>query len=102
MSTVAPTPQAPPPLTEAQTADMTRFVQQLTSSDSSLREAALLELSKKREDYVELPPLLWWAPPKSFTVQDFFCTPPVLHLLRPQALFWHHRRTATRDHCDLS
>jgi hypothetical protein len=36
-----------------------RFVLQLTSHDSALREAALLELSKKREDYADLPPMLW-------------------------------------------
>jgi len=38
---------------------MTRFVLQLTNQDSSLREQALLELSKKREDFPDLPPMLW-------------------------------------------
>jgi hypothetical protein len=56
-----PVVQAPLPLTEAQVAEMTRHVLQLTSSDSGLREAALLELSKKREDYADLPPLLWFV-----------------------------------------
>lgn len=34
---------------------MTRFVHQLTNQDSGLREQALLELSKKREDFPDLP-----------------------------------------------
>ena len=49
----------PPPPTEAQVAEMTRFVLQLTNQDSGLREQALLELSKKREDFPDLPPMLW-------------------------------------------
>jgi hypothetical protein len=39
-------------------ADLTRNVQSLTSPDHAVREAALLELSKKREDYPDLAPLL--------------------------------------------
>jgi CCR4-NOT transcription complex subunit 9 len=39
--------------------ELTRNVQHLTSPDHSVREAALLELSKKREDYPDLAPMLW-------------------------------------------
>lgn len=60
--TIAAVPQAAPapvPLTAAQLADLTRNVQHLTSADHAVREAALLELSKKREDYPDLAPMLW-------------------------------------------
>lgn len=39
--------------------EMTAYVLQLTHPDSAVREAALLELSKKREDYPDLAPMLW-------------------------------------------
>jgi Cell differentiation family, Rcd1-like len=58
----APVVQAPPPavpLTPAQVNELTRNVLHLTSPDHATKEAALLELSKKREDYPDLAPMLW-------------------------------------------
>ena len=49
----------PPPLTAAQMGELTRHVLCLTSSDYAVRDAALLELSRKREDFADLAPLLW-------------------------------------------
>lgn len=40
-------------------AQLSQLVHQLTDSSSSVRENALLELSKKREDFPDLAPLLW-------------------------------------------
>ena len=40
-------------------AQLTRHILALTSADYGAREAALLELSRKREDYADLAPLLW-------------------------------------------
>ena len=42
-----------------QLAEMTAYVKNLTHPDSGMREAALLELSKKREDFPDLAPMLW-------------------------------------------
>lgn len=38
---------------------MTAHVAQLTHADTAMRETALLELSKKREDFPDLAPMLW-------------------------------------------
>ena len=43
----------------ASRAQLTRHILALTSADYGAREAALLELSRKREDYADLAPLLW-------------------------------------------
>lgn len=59
VATVPPVAAAPPPPTPAQLAELTRHILALTSSDYGAREAALLELSRKREDYVDLAPMLW-------------------------------------------
>ena len=56
---MAAMPGPPPPPSEHATAEMVRFVLQLTNQDSGLREQALLELSKKREEFPDLPPMLW-------------------------------------------
>jgi CCR4-NOT transcription complex subunit 9 len=55
----APAPAPPPAPTAAQLEELTRHVLNLTSSDSKVREDALLELSKKREDFQDLAPMLW-------------------------------------------
>jgi hypothetical protein len=39
--------------------ELLSHVLQLTHADSGAREAALLELSKKREDFPDLAPMLW-------------------------------------------
>lgn len=54
----APAPAAAPPSPQA-LEDLAAHVLQLTHPDSSARESALLELSKKREEFPDLAPMLW-------------------------------------------
>src|SRR4051812_10474729 len=49
----------PPPPTPEQIAEMASLVLQLTSAGHVTRENALLELSKKREEFPDLAPMLW-------------------------------------------
>lgn len=59
-SAIAGLPGAPPPIpTPQQMAELTRNVLNLTNADFTIREAALLDLSRKREEYPDLAPMLW-------------------------------------------
>lgn len=58
---VPPAAAPPQPLTAAQIEDLSRFVLQLSATDSKVREEALAELSKKREEYPDLAPMLWYS-----------------------------------------
>ena len=59
-SAIAGLPGAPPPIpTPQQMAELTRNVLNLTNADYTIREAALLDLSRKREEYPDLAPMLW-------------------------------------------
>jgi CCR4-NOT transcription complex subunit 9 len=50
---------AAPQVSGAVAAEMTQLVLQLTDLNSGTRENALLELSKKREEFPDLAPMLW-------------------------------------------
>lgn len=59
MAAPAGPPAAPAPLTPRQLHELTTNVLHLSSPDHVVRETALLELSKKREEYADLAPMLW-------------------------------------------
>lgn len=50
-----------PELSAVTTPELTNLVLQLTDPSSSMRENALTELSKKREEFPHLAPLLWYS-----------------------------------------